>query len=168
MHSPEIIRQYFSYNPATGIITRIAGSVRSNGVPTSKGVGQPAGTSDGHGYLSITLFHNGVRQKMLAHRVAWVLFYGEWPNGILDHINRVKIDNRIQNLRIATASENRINSERCEHKMVNIRQVTIPGKSGVWWKVQVQRNGQRKYTHRRHLADAMAFRDAFTNFPGHL
>ena len=39
------------------------------------------------------------RKRFYAHRVAWLLHYGEWPDDEIDHINGVKDDNRISNLR---------------------------------------------------------------------
>lgn len=41
-----------------------------------------------------------------AHRVAWFLHYGRFPNGELDHIDGDKANNRIENLRVATRSQN--------------------------------------------------------------
>lgn len=41
-----------------------------------------------------------------AHRLAWLYCHGSWPDGMLDHINGNRIDNRIENLRIVTNSEN--------------------------------------------------------------
>lgn len=52
--------------------------------------------------------------KLLAHRVAWALVKGYWPRHQIDHINGIKFDNRIENLREATAelnSRNRAMSE---------------------------------------------------------
>lgn len=49
------------------------------------------------------------RRPYLAHRLAWLFCYGDWPEGQIDHINRVRSDNRLSNLRIATASENQMN-----------------------------------------------------------
>jgi hypothetical protein len=44
-----------------------------------------------------------------AHRVAWAIHYGEWPTEEIDHINRVRTDNRIANLRDVDRSVNSLN-----------------------------------------------------------
>lgn len=51
-------------------------------------------------------------KKHRAHRLAWFLFYGMWPDGEIDHINGVRDDNRICNLRECTRSENMQNQRR--------------------------------------------------------
>src|SRR3546814_1788886 len=48
---------------------------------------------------------------LLAHRVAWAIHYGEWPNGQIDHINGDPSDNRIANLRDVSALENARNAK---------------------------------------------------------
>ena len=47
--------------------------------------------------------------ELKAHRVVWAHFHGVWPSGLIDHINRVRHDNRIHNLRDATHSQNTLN-----------------------------------------------------------
>lgn len=44
----------------------------------------------------------------MQHRLAWLYVYGEWPSGVIDHINGIRDDNRIVNLRDVLP---RVNSE---------------------------------------------------------
>ena len=50
--------------------------------------------------------------RLMAHRVAWAIYYGVWPTGMIDHINGDGLDNRICNLRDVTHKENARNSRR--------------------------------------------------------
>lgn len=61
-----------------------------------------AGTTLHSGYIGV--FVNGKRYQ--AHRLAWAIYYGNWPVDQIDHINGVKTDNRIVNLREATNAQN--------------------------------------------------------------
>jgi len=40
------------------------------------------------------------------HRIAWLIYYGEWPKNQIDHINQDPTDNRIENLRDVSQTEN--------------------------------------------------------------
>lgn len=53
------------------------------------------GSLDKDGYLIIKV--KGKQFK--AHRIVWFLHYGKFPLYEIDHINRNKLDNRIENLR---------------------------------------------------------------------
>jgi hypothetical protein len=64
----------------------------------------PLGTSNGFGYLRITV----LGKSYYAHRLAWFYMNGEWPDQI-DHINGIKSDNRIENLRNVTVQQNNQN-----------------------------------------------------------
>lgn len=66
-------------------------------------VGDVVGSLDAHGYVVI-----GHKGKLLkAHRVIWEIFNGEIPHGMnIDHINGVRSDNRIENLRLVTKEGN--------------------------------------------------------------
>lgn len=51
-------------------------------------------------------------RKYRGHRLAWLYVHGKWPSGDLDHINGCPLDNRIENLRIATNPQNQANRRR--------------------------------------------------------
>lgn len=82
-------RELFDYNPKTGaLVWRVT--------PTNRvRVGGIAGSPDKDGYLKVCVNYKSYK----VHRVAWLYVYGDWPRGQIDHINRVRNDNRICNLR---------------------------------------------------------------------
>lgn len=98
--SQEVLRQLLEYNPETGgmIWRERVGQKRWNTLYA----GRPAFATFSNGYLTGRLFGANVR----AHRVLWVLHYGEDPAGPIDHINGDKDDNRICNLRVTDAAGN--------------------------------------------------------------
>jgi hypothetical protein len=91
----ERLKELLSYDPETGLFTRLmrAGTARP---------GDIAGCMTPKGYLIIKIDGEGY----MAHRLAWLYVHGKWPADQIDHINGVKNDNRIANLREATNSEN--------------------------------------------------------------
>ncbi len=57
-------------------------------------------------------FHGGFDgNQYYAHRVVWFLHYGEWPEECIDHINGVRSDNRVENLRSVSKRVNIKNSK---------------------------------------------------------
>lgn len=67
--------------------------------------GDKAGCVKSDGYIAI-----GANKKYVkAHRLAWFFTYGEWPPAQIDHIDGDKTNNRINNLRLATAAQNHQN-----------------------------------------------------------
>ena len=63
---------------------------------------KPAGCYNWAGYRRITVGGKTV----MAHRIAWAMHHGEWPKNDIDHINGIKDDNRIENLRDVSRSLN--------------------------------------------------------------
>lgn len=68
-------------------------------------VGSVAGSLHNRGYRQINI--DGTPR--LAHRLAWLYVYGEFPEDQIDHVNGVRTDNRIANLRKATNAQNNQN-----------------------------------------------------------
>jgi hypothetical protein len=47
-----------------------------------------------------------------AHRVIWAMVFGEWPEDEIDHVNGVRTDNRLCNLRAVSKAENARNKRK--------------------------------------------------------
>lgn len=110
------LREVLKYEPETG---RFTWRVRPS---NSMRIGDVAGClSKRNGHWQIRLFDRCYQ----AHRLAWLYVYGEWPVVEIDHVNRVRADNRIANLRLATRSENNQNT--------SLRSDSTSGHKGVSW-----------------------------------
>jgi hypothetical protein len=55
-----------------------------------------------------------LRKPRRAHRLAWLYVHGHLPFGSIDHINGIRSDNRLCNIRIATKSENNQNLKKAQ------------------------------------------------------
>jgi hypothetical protein len=85
----------FEYNNNTGLLNRIT---RKNS----------NGSKDKFGYLIIK--YKGKQHK--AHRLIWLYNYKKYPDNLIDHINGITSDNRIENLRDVSCLENSLNHKR--------------------------------------------------------
>ncbi|MEJ1933732.1 HNH endonuclease, partial [Nostoc sp. NIES-2111] len=68
------------------------------------------GYDAGKGYLMLRA--DGVLYML--HRVAWLIAAGRWPVGQIDHINGIRSNNRLANLRDVTSGENMQNMRRAQ------------------------------------------------------
>lgn len=101
--NPKILKELsekYSYNPETGIITTKG---RSKRWPVERELSHINKKS---GYIIVDFQDINIR----VHRLAWLLYYGRWPKGDIDHINGIRIDNRLCNLRECTRRENAQNT----------------------------------------------------------
>jgi hypothetical protein len=134
----ERLRSLFSYDEKTGIFTRRV----KRGIKFQPG--EVAGSKpdrDGHVRISVDY----VRYQ--AHRLAWLYVHGKWPSKSLDHVNGIGSDNRIENLREATSSENQQNLRRpLKRNQSKLLGAFIQRKGGhVGWAAAIGINGKQKY-----------------------
>jgi hypothetical protein len=71
----------------------------------SKYANNPVGSLSHYGYRVFSVFN----KLLQVSRVAWLLYYGEWPEEDIDHIDGNRANNKIKNLRKATRQENNRN-----------------------------------------------------------
>lgn len=99
-----------------------------NGLPKSE-VGLEAGCIDAHGYVVVRV----LGKKKKAHRIIWEMINGEIQDGMeIDHINGIRNDNRIENLRVVNRSENQLNAKRRSGSNAVFTGVGFHKKTGKW------------------------------------
>jgi hypothetical protein len=105
----ETLRSIVVYEEDTGILRWRNDNKTISWIKAGDIVG---GGSKKNGYLSTSIR----RKQYYQHRLVWLYVYGEWPAGSIDHINGDRSDNRIVNLRLATASENQHNRKKTKNR----------------------------------------------------
>lgn len=110
----ERVRELFDYDAENGILIRKKDEY-------GRVVNRPCGhkpINRGYGEVGIA----GKTYKV--HRIIWLWYYGDWPVNFIDHINQNKMDNRIENLRDVSNSENIQNT-----KLYSTNSSSYPGVS---------------------------------------
>jgi hypothetical protein len=140
-----------SYDPLTGLFRRIAAT------GTRSVVGKVYSTANSHGYICISI-HD---RKLPAHRLAWLYVHGEWPTLQVDHINGNRADNRIENLRLASAEQNQRNRRFGGDTSSGVKGVNW-SRSNNKWVAKCWTNGRQ--VHIGYFADITAAKAAVTEF----
>ena len=105
--------------------------------------GKVAGAVDVNGYRRIMFGSNRHGAKRyLAHRLVWLYVYGDWPDGQIDHKNGDRDDNRIGNLRLASASQNQWNCKTPKNNKSGYKGVYS---DRGYWRAVIRKNGKPKY-----------------------
>lgn len=115
------LKELLDYDLGTGVFTwRVScGTAKSGSV---------SGTVRPDGYVGIQID----RKPYLAHRLAWLYVHGEFPTDQIDHVNRVRTDNRIENLRLATNAENAQNMSKYRTNTSGVVGVCWYKRDGNW------------------------------------
>ena len=104
--------------------------------------GAEAGRVDALGYIAIHIIISGTRQMLKGHHIAWAIHTGMWPTKELDHINGERGDNRIENLREASRTQNCQNRTKRRDTVCRSKGVTFnKGK----FQARIQINGVPKH-----------------------
>lgn len=120
----QYLKKYFKYHQ-DGTLTR---TDRKNS----------NGSYDKDGYKIIKI----KRQQYKAHRLVYAIHFGCFPKGELDHINRIRDDNRIENLRLATREMNVRNTNRKPNKNTGVVGVYIDNTNGLKKKYTTKLGGK--------------------------
>jgi hypothetical protein len=119
----------FNYNENTGVLTW----------KSTRGSSK-AGTQAGHITKAGYRYVHTCGKIYPAHRLAWLLVYKEYVTSDIDHINRIKTDNRISNLRVVSRQENSRNKGLTKANKSGIKGVSLNTRTGKWIS-QIRKDG---------------------------
>jgi len=122
-----------------------------------------AGTVEKKGYIAIKIN----KKSYKAHRLAWLYVYGNFPKEQIDHLNGIKNDNCINNLREATASENMLNRKQFKTSSAEFKGISFHKKQQKWT-AKIQINKQRIWLGSFYSANeaAIAYKNAAIKLHG--
>jgi hypothetical protein len=116
------LKKIISYDKATGDFTWLI----SRGGKAKNGV--KAGYLKPSGYIVIMIDN----KNYPAHRLAFLYETGSLPENEVDHINRIKSDNRWENLRECTRFQNMMNLEKHPKNTSGYKGVSFMARDSVW------------------------------------
>lgn len=127
------VREVMNYDPQTGVLTWTRRLSNRNGVGKVAGV-----ICKRTGYRII-----GIDGKTYnAARIAWFWMTGRSPRDRVDHINMDRSDDRWENLREATHSQNLANTRRWSHNSSGYKGVHFYRETGKW-RARISHNGKQ-------------------------
>ncbi len=134
----DLVRKLFRYDPETGVLTRLSTRDRAGWL-----------SSIGYWYVSIN------SKKYLVHRVIWLLVTGEWPAADIDHRDGNPANNRWENLRAVTHSQNLMNQKMNCKNTSGVKGVCFD-KARNKWAAEIKIGGRKLYLGRFQTMGAAA------------
>jgi hypothetical protein len=131
----ERLRELFYYSVVEGALYWRAGGQGRRAAHIPAGVQNSV-----KGYIRITVDYKAYPR----HRLVWAYFYGDPGAMLVDHINGNRSDDRIENLRLASESDNRRNSKFYRTNTSGYKGVTLE-KSVNKWKAYIYINNRRHH-----------------------
>lgn len=167
------LHNVFDFDPTTGLLThkvRDAAYFSASGRGGREGqaarwngrhAGNLAGSTTAIGYQAVRVpMIGGGSVAVMSHQVVWAMFYGKWPEQIIDHINGVRDDNRPANLRLTTLKDNARNVCLPANNTSGVCGVSRHKNTGKWF-AQIIVDGKRRYLGSfEHKHEAVAARRA--------
>lgn len=159
-----VVMDWLHYSPSTGVFTWMKEpAIMSRNKLTE------AGTKRKNGYVFISIGEYG---QLAAHRLAWVYVHGSIPDGMeVDHIDCNPSNNRIDNLRLATSSQQKMNKRVQSNNRSGLKGAYYhDAHKGKKWRSQIKVDGRYRflgYYHtpeEAHAAYAEAAKEFFGEF----
>lgn len=116
----DYLRAILDYDPKTGVFTWKPHPEKPKEWNT-RWAGKRAGREERRGYRDICVYYRNIGE----HILAWLYMTGEWPSGTVDHENLVKNDNRWDNLRLATRTNQQHNRAARKDNPTGLKGVTF-------------------------------------------
>jgi len=126
MLTQEKLKEILSYDPETGIFVWIKR-------------GKVAGSLNSKGYIHLRVD----KKSYQVHRLAWLYTYGYFPEHDIDHLNGIRNDNRVENLREV--------SRACNLQNQKINSKNTSGFPGVCWHKQLKKWMARGMLQQKHV-----------------
>lgn len=161
------LKSLLNYDPLTGVFTwRVRRGPSANAGDIAGSISK-AGMTKGGGYRKICV--DGA--QYYSHRLAFLYMAGEMPKAKIDHKDRDRDNNKFDNLRNATVSQNAANCEIRRDNTSGFKGVSWNKNAGKWI-ASIQCQGVYKYlglyltVEEAHLAYCLAAKDLFREFSG--
>lgn len=145
----EELKQWLNYDPDTGIFVWLNASAYQQRL-----IGDQAGSIQDNGYRYIMVCGKLYKSS----RLAWFYMTGEWPEKLVDHKDKDRLNDKWDNLRPATHSENNCNRSVQTNNTSGVTGVSYSDRDGKWI-ADISKHGKRHRMYHDSFEEAVAWRN---------